>query len=152
MPLRISNRNYEVSPSCAIFGQELLLAEYRRLEDAQFLIIPVANYILRKLEKSAKKKGLPYEHFRVPKKADPAEHLIRLLGVLIAGVLYHVTITINTSEDSVISSVSLTDQAGRPLDPDGSIRLGEDNRLQIPGQLIHQALPEHAALHSGQQA
>jgi hypothetical protein len=130
--LKIDGKIYEISTELPMYATGFLREEYQKLdENFQFILKPIAREILRRMEKSARDKEQEWSHFRPEKKSDPVDHLIRVFGKIIWGLMMYGDIELDVDKCNIIQTITIAGKSGRPLASDGNIRVGEDNCSQV---------------------
>jgi hypothetical protein len=141
--------------------------EYDKLDPTYRLVAKgIARGALAWIEERVKQEaGLEASiKVRPAKKADPVPHLLNLGERLLGDMMAHVTISFETTEGAVWTgfnevgelesktsqgaitgfTVTLTgtgkSEDGRSVDSDGHIRIRQDDRLEVPGQYVHEAV------------
>ena len=147
MKLRLNGVDYPLAPAQQISILALFRAkiehEYQAL-DASYRMMAKAGargaitWIEHRV--AAQSSQAEAKRVRPPKGADPVPHLFTLGEVLLQDMMQHVTIVIETSQTDLdgaptitACSVKITNpgETGRPLDPDGNIRVREDDGLKV---------------------
>ncbi|SRR6266700_1640518 len=130
-------------------------AEYGKLEPTWRLAAKaIARGALEWIENRVKQeRGIDAAaRIRPAKKADPVPHLLNLGEHLLVDMMGHVTLSFETTTDewgeqgntldhfTVSLTPKNTGENGGQVDSHGHIGVRQDNRAEIPGQYVQQAL------------